>query len=204
MCVTIMLKDGTAIETVREFEVFFNENADEWRDSNYHDLNRDSCLCQLDLDAFMLGKEGRFAFERGEWLEIIGPEQLTSLLKVRAWDVDHEAYAEMDSIYTRVKFNKDGSFRVFDSRGINDCIIEFSIGMKDQTGREVFQGDIVHEGGPHDNGTNWKVVWEDCGFMFVHANDEGDKYGVYKCYPYRAKGITVVGNIHEGIKKAAK
>lgn len=204
MCDTITLKGGKVIETVREFEQAFNESAEEWRDDNYSDLNKDSCLCQLDLDSFMLDKKDRFIYEHGEWLEITEPEHMPSFLKVRAWCPDGEAYVPMNSLYTKIEFNEDGSFRVFDSRGINDCIIEFSIGMKDQTGREIFQGDIVHEGGPHDNGTNWKVVWEDGGFMFVHANDEGDEYGVYKCYPYRAKGITVVGNIHENTKNKIK
>lgn len=70
MCDTIHLKNGVSVETVEDFEREFHEDADDWKCEAYKDINRTSCLCQLDLDRFMSNKEGRFYYDCGDWIEL--------------------------------------------------------------------------------------------------------------------------------------
>ena len=120
-----------------------------------------------------------------------------SFLKVRAWDTDHECYAKVDAFETDIILNKDGSLTIIDSRGIDDCVVEFSTGMKDVEGKDIYQGDIIRDNEHH--GSNWEVIWENAGFMLIHADREGDEFGVYKALLHRMKKVKIVGNIHQGI-----
>lgn len=69
------MKNGKEVETVRDFEEHFNVNADEYIDPSYQDyqqLNRDACLCQVDLDAFFNKNpnlRGNFEFDGDYWEE---------------------------------------------------------------------------------------------------------------------------------------
>ena len=52
MCTTFYRKtDEPDIETVEQFEQFFGVNADDY--SEYDELIRDACLCQIDVDKFV-------------------------------------------------------------------------------------------------------------------------------------------------------
>lgn len=73
MCVAIHMKDGKDIETVKDFEEHFDVDADNYIDPSYQDyqqLNRDACLCQVDLDEFFIKNpkiEERFEYDGDFW-----------------------------------------------------------------------------------------------------------------------------------------
>ena len=193
--------DGREIETVKEFEQEFKVDANAWKDNSYSNIDPDSCLCQLDLISFMSNKSDRFRHRDMDWVEKRIETQRPSFLKVRAWSPEAEQYADLSSIYTRIELSDTGELRIFDSRGLEDSVIEFSTTVKDSKGKEIHQGDIVRENQGFSHPVDWEVIWDHDGFMLVHAQREGDEFGVYKCFLHRAKNLTIVGNIHEGIKE---
>jgi hypothetical protein len=68
MCVTIKPKNGEEIETVEEFEKYFNIDATAYADKHYgNKIKYKACLCQLDLDSFFKNKN--FTFEGMYWEE---------------------------------------------------------------------------------------------------------------------------------------
>lgn len=68
MCTNIVAIDGTHIETVEELEKHFKLDATPFLLHYYKKLTRESCLCQIDLDACLEGRK----FEKGflNWREI--------------------------------------------------------------------------------------------------------------------------------------
>jgi hypothetical protein len=63
MCVEIILKDGTYLETIKEIEEHFNVSLYKYKDKHYKNLNRMACTCQIDLDKFMNEEPRRSQFE---------------------------------------------------------------------------------------------------------------------------------------------
>lgn len=126
-----------------------------------------------------------------------------SLLKIRAWDNDHGVYMSIGSNYTQCELNKDGTFRIFDSRGVNDCTIEFCTGAMDKDGNDIYQGDIVRTKDMNRH-SDWEVMWEKTRFMLVSASRDGDEFGTYRQFLTVAKRMEVIGNIHENKLVASK
>lgn len=69
MCTTIRLKSGHEICSVEQFEEYFKINADELMYEGDDFIERECCLCQIDLDNFMKNKQSNFEYENGDWWE---------------------------------------------------------------------------------------------------------------------------------------
>lgn len=71
MCDIIVMKDGTQIETVKEFEDAFNVKSEDFRYENEWgpEIIPDSCLCQIDIEDFLTQKgfeyDGVMYIEKG-------------------------------------------------------------------------------------------------------------------------------------------
>jgi uncharacterized phage protein (TIGR01671 family) len=119
-------------------------------------------------------------------------------IKFRAWD---KAKKE----YTAVGFHIIGETTLFDLlnqysvEALNDIEIEQFTGMLDRNGKEVYEGDIISlDPTKPDIET---IAWNEqtgafCG-EWVVRNGETKRsdhiFGIHLC--------TVIGNIHEGVKK---
>ena len=64
-------------------------------------------------------------------------------------------------------------------------------GMKDKTGRMIFEGDIIH----YSNDTDYKVYWSDMDLAFyidgINYRDNDSLCQLYEEY------IDIIGNIHD-------
>lgn len=53
MCVGIILKNGSHLQSIKEIEDHFNCTLYPYKDKNYGKLLRHACTCQIDLNRFM-------------------------------------------------------------------------------------------------------------------------------------------------------
>lgn len=107
-------------------------------------------------------------------------------IKFRVWDKLRKEYLKFD-----MAIAKDGAvFSIFDEylrdEFTDEVIVEQSIGLKDGSGTEIYEGDIVESG-------------LKCPRIFVISWSEGDAAfvaGSQKIF-YVAKRGKILGNIHE-------
>lgn len=69
MCQIILLKNGDELETISDVETFFNQSLLKYKETYYKSLDKDSCLCQINLDSFMSDKKDRFTNKGIFWVE---------------------------------------------------------------------------------------------------------------------------------------
>jgi hypothetical protein len=62
MCVGIILKDGTHLQSIKEIEEHFNCNLEPYY-LFYNEIDRGSCTCQVDLEKFMNEEPRKSQFE---------------------------------------------------------------------------------------------------------------------------------------------
>ena len=67
MCTTIRFLNGTDIESISELEEYFKIDADDYKEDYYGDLEKDCCLCPIDLNKLL--KDKPFHQEDGDWYE---------------------------------------------------------------------------------------------------------------------------------------
>jgi hypothetical protein len=63
MCTGIILKNGDRLQSVGDVEKHFNVNLDSYKESYYGELDRECCLCQIDLQKFMSEEPRKSQFE---------------------------------------------------------------------------------------------------------------------------------------------
>ncbi len=126
-------------------------------------------------------------------------------LKFRAW-------VYYGGKLDRPDYSRDyGSLdRFFEDHSENDCdqCIEQYIGLKDENGKEIYEGDIIkaeyYGGAQANNRQPAKVVWSDFDLCFVarfrDAREEGGVVYPPEDMPIDAgnmEGVKVIGNLHE-------
>jgi uncharacterized phage protein (TIGR01671 family) len=75
-------------------------------------------------------------------------------------------------------------------------IMQFT-GKKDQTGKDLYEGDICEGKWPYAK--RCVVVWDDarCGFYFQPVNGVFKTAAYDKYYKLNANKFTIIGNVHE-------
>ena len=71
MCTGIVTNNGGHLRSVGEVEKHFGVNLDKYRADHNDHLERELCLCQIDLGAFMdeEPRKSQFYYENGEYWE---------------------------------------------------------------------------------------------------------------------------------------
>ncbi len=120
-------------------------------------------------------------------------------LKFKAW---HKREKRMSKPFTFLNINSGRISQVWSGNialPIKECIILRAIGKKDRKKKDIFEGDIVAVKGGQGSFNNYQVSSDGyCGFYFIDAKLDGDKYGIYT----RRIGLggdvyEVIGNIYE-------
>ena len=133
--------------------------------------------------------------------------------KFRVWDEDTHEYHRGDFSITQ-----DGKVWLFvdEDNPPMECpsdnyIVEYSTGLKDKNGKEIYEGDIITGLGYGQRGL---IVWRDGGFGFMYEAktqlqkelSRGEDW--YDFVPFSRHGhleeilgrFEIIGNIHEGKK----
>lgn len=85
----------------------------------------------------------------------------------------------------------------YGQRSFADCVYMQYTGCKDAKGKEIFEDDLIllDNEHPHLKNPTLHVIFKDG--CFTYENTPFDYDGIF---PSNAMNISVVGNIHEGIK----
>ena len=118
-------------------------------------------------------------------------------IKFRAWDKVKKVMRENVSTGT---VDVWGNGKTFDEESeASDCDFMQFVGWYDQTGKEIYDGDIV-EGATENTRVLWEVVWQDddCAFELKRKNTAGNFDCVF--FPQINHGedaIRIIGNVYE-------
>jgi uncharacterized phage protein (TIGR01671 family) len=118
-------------------------------------------------------------------------------IKFRAWHKKRKKYYEvldlhLSSLYNGGIWATCLGFDVIEQKDIHiqiqpqDCIIEQYTGLKDNYGKEIYEGDILKT----YYGLEYVLVYLAPNYMAVRAND-------YSFYYDKITELEVIGNIHE-------
>lgn len=110
-------------------------------------------------------------------------------IKFRAWDNRKKQMLE---------FDLDDAHKLIP---YTDCPVMQFTGLKDENGKEIYEGDIVHTPAKTDN--IWEIYWHLNGFCLGRKRKDKsvldwptDENG-YVCYGRSWVDIEVIGNIYE-------
>lgn len=72
MCVGIILKDGSHLQSIEEIEKHFSVNLEPYLESYYPTIDKSCCSCQIDLDRFMNEpvRKDLFEYDHVEYWEL--------------------------------------------------------------------------------------------------------------------------------------
>lgn len=114
----------------------------------------------------------------------------------RVWDVDNHAYHNGDFSITQ-----DGTLWLFDDWDSppiecpsDEYIVEFSTGLKDKNGKEIYEGDILRHrfGNDYEYERELEVLWYKENARFAFISDE-----LNWRYAEDLDEVEIIGNIHE-------
>lgn len=112
-------------------------------------------------------------------------------IKFRLWD-DHDKemiYDDMKSICYGAKGNDLRMIATEYAEDNKDIPLMQYVGIKDKNGKEIYEGDIYHNG---DINIKYKVIFDECQFIGQQIGNEST-VGL----PYWIDRTEVIGNIHK-------
>ena len=101
-------------------------------------------------------------------------------IKFRAWDKENKEMVEVELLGKEVLLYKNGEWENIE----NFEVMQYT-GLKDENGREIYEGDIVKHA---TWGDVYEVIFEDGGFYVLSSYD----FQTINEYP-----LEVIGNIYE-------
>lgn len=116
--------------------------------------------------------------------------------KFRVWDIERECYLDETEL---AGITPDGKYVLYiEENEISrleiegDYIVEFSTGLRDKNGKEIYEGYIVDVSSVFTSPKHMLVKFDErsCGFV-PFVNGCGD------CYFPSGHDVEVIGNIHE-------
>lgn len=82
------------------------------------------------------------------------------VIKFRAWDKFngemYESKIDLVSFFTKIKFGEEGGNEIF--------LMQYT-GLKDKTGKEIYEGDLVVLGNDTDKEFPRQIIWRNNGFF---------------------------------------
>ena len=103
-----------------------------------------------------------------------------SRYKFRAWDKENKEMVEVELLGKEVLLYKDGEWENIE----NFEVMQYT-GLKDENGREIYEGDIARHA---TWGDIYEVIFEDGGFYVLSSYD----FQTINEYP-----LEVIGNVYE-------
>lgn len=131
-------------------------------------------------------------------------------IKFRVWDNEQQEYLNTDILHIKndgtLLISKKGEnpWSALLASGCNSerFVIEFSTGLKDKNGTEIYEGDVVQYY-PRHNGVPYRVYWanESAKFLIGRKGVVGQELSsvMYNLDTGRIV-LEVIGNIHENPK----
>ncbi len=111
-------------------------------------------------------------------------------IKFRAKMIDDSSWVSGGGVWT---FERCTALFGEDENGnpvvhsINPETVGQFTGLLDKNGKEIYEGDVLHQ----DNYSDWVVVWENAGFHIYNVCNPGNYW------PHLKSGREVIGNIYE-------
>lgn len=128
------------------------------------------------------------------------------MIKFRAWDKDHK-YMEYTDRNLVVCFSDEGAEVRDHTTFSHSCIsmekfeLMQSTGLKDKSGIEIYEGDIVEFKYPYDKRIKTKgiIVWNDNKACFgINMKETTEQYELYRITAENY--LSVIGNVHQNLE----
>ncbi|BDR81041.1 YopX family protein [Clostridium tetani] len=107
-------------------------------------------------------------------------------INFRAWDIS-PYYDEEDKKHEMIYFNLEET-RIIENLSLESVVMQYT-GLKDKTGKEIYDGDIYHMG---DKNIRYVVVWNDTRLIGKQLGSNS-----YAGLSYWQDKIEIIGNIYE-------